>query len=72
MVPTNAGERDDGLGFDVVVADEVPTGRWLLGLYVFQATFHPTLTECSGLPSCVARNHAGQTWDFGPFEFDVM
>jgi hypothetical protein len=72
MVPTNASAREGGLGFDVVVPDTVPTGAWLLGLHLFQATYGPTITQCSGLPSCMAYNHADQTWDFGPFDFDVL
>jgi hypothetical protein len=72
MEPTNAGAREGGLGFDVVVPDSVGTGSWLLGLHLFQASFGPTITECSGLPSCMARNYADQTWDFGPFNFDVL
>jgi hypothetical protein len=72
MVPTNARSRDGGLGFDFVVHDSIPAGNWLLGVHLFQASFGPTITQCSGLPSCMARNHAGQTWDFGPFSFDVL
>jgi hypothetical protein len=72
MPPTNAGLRDGGLGFDVVVPDAVPTGNWLLGVHLFQGSFHPTITECSDLPSCTASNHAGQTYDFGPYSFDVL
>jgi hypothetical protein len=73
MPPTNAGLRDGGLGFDVVVPDAVPTGNWLLGVHLFQgSTFHPTITECSGLPSCAAYNYSGQTYDFGPYGFDVL
>jgi hypothetical protein len=72
MVPTNAGSRDGGLGFDVVVPAMVPTGNWLLGVHLFLASFGSTITECSGLPSCMARNYLGQTWDFGPFSFDVL
>ncbi len=69
---TNAGARDDGLGFDVVVPDTVPAGEWLLGLHLFQPTFLPTITECSGVPSCMAYNSSDQSWDFGPFVFDVL
>ena len=72
VAPTNAGARDGGLGFDVVVPDTVPQGRWQLGLHVFSPTFLSTITECSGLPSCMAYNFSGQTWDFGPFVFDVL
>jgi hypothetical protein len=72
MLPTNAGARDGGLGFDVVVPDTVPSGNWLLGVHLFQPSFAPTITECAGLPSCMASNDAGQTWDFGPFNFDVL
>jgi hypothetical protein len=72
MVPTNAGLRDGGLGFDAVVPDTVQAGNWLVGVHLFQGMFHPTITECSGLPSCAALNHAGQTYDFGPFSFDVL
>lgn len=72
LVPTNAGAREGGLGFDVVVADAVPTGPWLLGLHLFRPTFMPTITECSGMPSCMAYNNSEQTWDFGPFVFDVL
>jgi hypothetical protein len=72
IVPTNAGAREGGLGFDVVVPDTVPTGRWLLDLHLFQPTLLPTITECSGMPSCLAYNNSGQDWDFGPFVFDVL
>jgi hypothetical protein len=73
MPPTNAGLRDGGLGFDVVVPGAVPTGSWLLGVHLFRgSSFHPTITECSGLPSCAASNYAGQTYDFGPYSFDVL
>ena len=72
IVPTNAGARDGGLGFDVVVPDTVPTGNWLLGLHVFQPTILSTITKCSGIPSCMAYNSAEQSWDFGPFAFDVL
>jgi len=73
MPPTNAGLRDGGVGFDVVVPDAVPTGNWLLGVHLSKgSSFHPTITDCSGLPSCAAYNYAGQNWDFGPFNFDVL
>jgi hypothetical protein len=72
LVPTNAGVRDGGLGFDVVVPDTVPTGTYLLDLHLFQPTILPTITECSGIPSCMAYNSAEQSWDFGPFVFDVL
>jgi hypothetical protein len=73
MPPTNEGLRDGGVGFDIVVPDAVPTGSWLLRVRMFQSSsFHPTITECSGLPSCAASNYAGQTYDFGPYSFDVL
>jgi len=72
MPPTNAGSREGGLGFDVLVSDKVAKGRWLLGLHLFQGMFQPTITECSGLPSCMAYNHAEQTFDFGPFDLEVL
>jgi hypothetical protein len=72
MPPTNPGSREGGLGFDFVVPDAVAKGKWLLGLHLFQGMFHPAITECSGLPSCTAYNHAEQTFDFGPFDFDVL
>jgi hypothetical protein len=73
MPPTNAGLRDGGLGFDVVVPGAVPTGNWLLSVHLFRgSSFHPTITECSGLPSCAASNYAGQTYDFGPYSFEVL
>jgi hypothetical protein len=72
IVPTNAGARDGGLGFDVVVPDSIPAGAGSLGLHLFSPTVLSTITECSGLPSCLAYNASGQTWDFGPFAFDVL
>src|SRR3954468_4984769 len=54
IAPTNAGPRDGGLGFNVVVPDTVRPGTWQLGLHLFSPTLFSTITECSGLPSCMA------------------
>ena len=68
----NARARDGGLEFDVAVPDTVQKGEWQLGLHLFKPTFAPTITKCSGMPSCLAYNNSDQNWDFGPFALDVL
>jgi hypothetical protein len=68
---TNGGAREGGLGFDATVTQGIPPGKYALGVHNFDPGFAPAIT-CSGLPLCSAYHHSGRTWEFGPFDFDVL
>jgi hypothetical protein len=68
----NGGARDVGLGFDVVVPNGVAPGEYLMGVHAFDPGFFPMITECKGLPICLAYNNSNRDWEYGPYAFEVL